>query len=136
LDPSLGLEARRNYSGLKAAIILAAGTGMRQDEIYGLVWQAVDFSRSAIMLERTKTGKARTIPMSQTVRNLSCLCPRTASESWLESIAVSTGSIMEISGLALPPLLPAIASENCSQSARHGLIYEINLNKLLARGIR
>lgn len=63
-------EARRNLESLRAAVTIALATGMRQGEIYGLHWWQVDFSRNTITLDRTKTNRARVIPIAGALREL------------------------------------------------------------------
>jgi integrase len=52
---------------LLSIVTLALHTGMRKGEILGLTWERVDFSRGVILLEQTKSGRRREIPMSQAV---------------------------------------------------------------------
>jgi integrase len=40
---------------------------MRRGEILGLAWERVDFARSVLLLERTKSGRRREVPMSRAV---------------------------------------------------------------------
>jgi site-specific recombinase XerD len=42
---------------------------MRKGEILGMKWSQVDFSRSYIKVERTKSGKTRFIPMNSIVES-------------------------------------------------------------------
>lgn|GEM_PF-974812 len=55
---------------LYTAVILALGAGLRRGEILGLEWDEVDLERGEIRLDpqRTKSRKARTIPLSAFVR--------------------------------------------------------------------
>jgi len=46
---------------------VAANEGMRQDEIMGLTWDRVSFSRNVIQLEITKSGRRREIPLRDCV---------------------------------------------------------------------
>lgn len=46
------------------AVQLAVETGMRQGELLGLSWKAVDMKRRFAFLEDTKTGEARAVPFS------------------------------------------------------------------------
>ena len=50
---------------LHAVVVVALNTGMRLGEIMGLVWERVDFSRGVILLERTKSGRRREVPMNE-----------------------------------------------------------------------
>jgi integrase len=44
-------------------VVLALSTGMRQGEILGLTWDRVNLSRGTIILEETKNGERRTVPL-------------------------------------------------------------------------
>ena len=54
---------------LRPIVILAVYTGMRKSEILSLTWPQVDFTRNVIHLITTKSGKARSVPMSELVRS-------------------------------------------------------------------
>lgn len=49
---------------LFAAVLLALTTGMRLGEIAGLTWADVDFDRNLIVLQDTKTGDRRGVPLA------------------------------------------------------------------------
>jgi len=49
---------------LEAVIQVALHTGMRQSEILSLEWENVDFSRKTVKVERTKSKRARFIPLN------------------------------------------------------------------------
>jgi integrase len=49
------------------AFYVALNTGMRSSEQFGLTWTRVDFQRRKILLEITKNGDPREIPMNKTV---------------------------------------------------------------------
>ena len=55
---------------LRAVIIVAINTGMRKGEIRDLKWKDVDFKQGVITLLRTKSGKARYIPINTACRNV------------------------------------------------------------------
>ena len=68
------LAACRNRSAkgghnphLAAIVTIALHTGMRKGEIMGLEWERVDSARGVILLERTKSGKRREVPMNRAV---------------------------------------------------------------------
>lgn len=44
-------------------VVVALSTGMRQGEILGLTWDRVDLKRGAIVIEETKNGERRTVPL-------------------------------------------------------------------------
>ncbi len=52
---------------LFAIVTIALNTGMRKGEILGLAWECVDFARGVILLERTKSGRRREVPMNRAV---------------------------------------------------------------------
>lgn len=59
------LESRRAH--IRPIVILALHTGMRRGEILSLRWNQVDFVRGLILVQRTKSGRDRIIPMNSTV---------------------------------------------------------------------
>lgn len=56
-----------NCEHLKPIIICALQTGMRKGEILNLRWSNIDFELNFIEILKTKTGKARKIPISETL---------------------------------------------------------------------
>jgi integrase len=64
-------EAQRlinNCEGyLKAIVITALNTGMRKGEILGLTWDRVDLKNRIILLDKTKNGERREIPVNDTL---------------------------------------------------------------------
>lgn len=63
------LEACRGSLNKQLATIVtvAVNTGMRLGELMCLRWEDVDFSRGVLLLERTKSGRRREIPMNDAV---------------------------------------------------------------------
>ncbi|MEX3974031.1 tyrosine-type recombinase/integrase [Paraburkholderia caribensis] len=56
---------------MQRLIVLALETAMRRSEIVGLEWERIDFERSRIFLDRTKTGVSRyVIPSTRAVNEL------------------------------------------------------------------
>lgn len=55
---------------LKPIVVTAINTGMRKGEILGLTWDCVDITHGFIRLKQTKNGKARAIPLNETVWTL------------------------------------------------------------------
>lgn len=53
---------------LKQIVVFALHTGCRRGEILGLTWDRVDLKHGFILLDITKNGKRREIPINQTVR--------------------------------------------------------------------
>lgn len=58
-------ESKNPY--LKAIVTAALHTGMRRGEILGLTWERVDFARGVLLLDRTKSGRRREVPMNRAV---------------------------------------------------------------------
>ena len=52
------------HAHIKTIVTVALATGMRQGEILGLTWSAVDFERSRVTLQRTKNGEVRVVPLA------------------------------------------------------------------------
>lgn len=50
---------------LRDIIIFALHTGLRQNELLSLTWDRVDLFRKTIIIQETKNGKPRTIPLDQ-----------------------------------------------------------------------
>lgn len=63
------LAACRKSQNLYLAdlVTVALETGLRHGELMGLTWDRVDRSRGVIMLERTKAGRRREVPMRAAV---------------------------------------------------------------------
>ncbi len=53
---------------LKPIVITALNTGMRKGEILSLRWDQVDLRNGFILLEKTKNGERREIPINETLR--------------------------------------------------------------------
>ena len=60
------LEACKQSSNadLYPAVVLALSTGARQAEIMGLAWKRVDLSRGVAVLDDTKNGERRALPLA------------------------------------------------------------------------
>ena len=50
---------------LSELLILAIETAMRRGELLALEWQDIDFERRELLIRRSKTGRSRTIPLTQ-----------------------------------------------------------------------
>ena len=71
---------------LRDIVVVALGTGARRGELLSLSWGQVDFKNRAIHLTKTKSGRARVIPMNQSVyETLARLKEKTSSEWVFES---------------------------------------------------
>ncbi|MBQ8848351.1 MAG: site-specific integrase [Candidatus Gastranaerophilales bacterium] len=67
------------YLYLKPVVITALQTGMRKGEILNLEWANIDFKDNYIELLKTKSGKARKIPISATLKKVLSEIPKTSS---------------------------------------------------------
>src|ERR1039457_6136824 len=56
----------RLFPQFRPHVLLAIHTGMRMSEQYSLRWDQVDLERRQLHLSKTKTGKARIIPLNET----------------------------------------------------------------------
>ena len=52
---------------LKTIVTMALHTGMRRGEIMGLTWDRADFARGVLLLDKTKSGRRREVPMNRAV---------------------------------------------------------------------
>lgn len=55
---------------LRDLIVFALHTGLRQDELLSLQWSRVDLFRKTIIIQESKSGKPRTIPLNQIALNI------------------------------------------------------------------
>lgn len=55
---------------LRDIIVFALHTGLRQNELLSLQWSRVDLSRKIIIIQESKSGKPRTIPLNQIALNI------------------------------------------------------------------
>lgn len=53
---------------LRPIVVTALNTGMRKGEILSLKWENVDLNHKFILLDRTKNGERREIPINATLR--------------------------------------------------------------------
>jgi len=53
-----------SYPVLRSALIVALNTGMRHGEILGLRWDQIDLKKMTLTVEKTKSGRPRTIPLN------------------------------------------------------------------------
>ncbi len=61
------IEVSEDY--LRPILIVAINTGMRRGEILALKWSDIDFQTGTIYIREAKSGKGRTVPMNNNVRN-------------------------------------------------------------------
>ena len=72
-DEEVRLLAACKASGdpdLLDTVTVAMESGLRQGELFDLTWDRVDLSRGKILLEVTKSGKRREVPMRQKVYDI------------------------------------------------------------------
>ncbi len=55
-------------SHLKPMVVTALNTGMRRGEIFGLTWDRVDLKHGFLLLDTSKNGERREIPINATLR--------------------------------------------------------------------
>lgn len=55
---------KSSNSDLVLAVVMAISTGARQAEMMGLHWNKIDLSRGSALLEETKNGERRVIPLT------------------------------------------------------------------------
>jgi integrase len=63
MDRLLTVCKDSNSSCLYPIVVLALSTGMRKGEILNLKWNDIDFSRNSIVIQITKNGERRMIPL-------------------------------------------------------------------------
>ena len=51
-------------------VLFALHTGMRRSEIFNLRWFDIDITRETIHVRQSKNGKARAVPMNETIKAL------------------------------------------------------------------
>lgn len=61
---------------LKSMIVMALNTGMRRGEIFSLTWDQVDLKHGFILLDITKNGERREIPVNETLKEMLQELPR------------------------------------------------------------
>ena len=61
-------------------VLFALHTGMRRGEIFNLMWFDIDIAREAIHVRQSKNGKARAVPMNETIKSLLQSLPKTSEQ--------------------------------------------------------
>ena len=51
---------------LKGLVVFSLHTGLRQQEQLSLTWERVSLARRTILIQETKSGKPRSIPLNKT----------------------------------------------------------------------
>ncbi len=68
MSPPVHPDTKKRQVGL--AFLIALETAMRQGEILGLTWDRVRFDKKYVLLDKTKNGQARHVPLSQEAMRL------------------------------------------------------------------
>ncbi len=71
---------------LRPIVIFALNTGCRKGEILGLKWDNIDLKHGFVLLDRTKNGERREIPINQTLRGTLETLPRRIDNGHLSMI--------------------------------------------------
>jgi len=71
---------------IRAVVVTALHTGLRQSELFNLHWRDIDFATGLILVADSKNGESRHVPMDETVRALLASTPwRQGAGSWVFS---------------------------------------------------
>lgn len=65
------------------AVAVALHTGLRRAEQFGLRWEHLDFAAGVLTIPRSKSGKARHVPMNETVRETLRTLPSRLKSPWV-----------------------------------------------------
>ncbi len=55
---------------IRDIVVFDLNTGLRQDELLSLEWSRVSFTRETILINKTKSGKPRTVPLNRIAINI------------------------------------------------------------------
>lgn len=61
---------------VKSMVIMALNTGMRRGEIFSLTWDQIDLKHGFILLDKTKNGERREIPINEMLAEMLKSLPR------------------------------------------------------------
>ncbi|MFT3746131.1 MAG: tyrosine-type recombinase/integrase [Pyrinomonadaceae bacterium] len=64
------LEALSDNEPVQQIVTLALHTGLRRGEIFNLAWTDIDFGRRTLIVQQSKSGKKRVVPMNTTVTEM------------------------------------------------------------------
>jgi integrase len=87
---------------IEPIIMLAIQTGLRRSELLDLTWRCVDLERRLAHIPRTKTGKPRTVPLTDEACTILCNQPRNGDRIFYVSptaLRLAWGRIMKRAGL-------------------------------------
>ncbi len=71
-------------------VAIALNTGLRRAEQFNLRWEHVDFRTGVLTVPRSKSGKARHVPMNDTVRAILRALPSRMTSEWVFPSATGT----------------------------------------------
>jgi len=71
------------HKDLKPIVVVALNTGMRRSEIFNLKWEQVDLRHGFILLDVTKNGERREIPINTTLEYLFKEMPHSAESEYV-----------------------------------------------------
>ena len=77
------IEDHVEHPYVKAALLLIILTGLRKTECLGLEWEHVDLDNRLLRVPKTKTGKGRTVPLSNSALRLLDGLPREAESPYV-----------------------------------------------------
>jgi integrase len=64
------LKALEKNEPVRQIVTLALNTGLRRGEIFNLAWTDIDFGRRTLIVQQSKSGKKRIVPMNATVTEM------------------------------------------------------------------
>ncbi|MDG6026865.1 MAG: site-specific integrase [Candidatus Brocadia sp.] len=71
------------HQHLKPIVLVAVHTGMRKGEILNLKWDQVDLRNNLILLDKTKNGERREIPINSILKELFASMPRSLESEYV-----------------------------------------------------
>jgi integrase len=74
-------------------VLIALVTGMRRGELLGLTWHDVNLSRGAVVLQATKNGERRSVPLAGVAAEVLARRHRMADGSLTERVFEGTGGL-------------------------------------------
>jgi integrase len=83
---------------------------MQRGEILGLTWARVDFARGVLLLDRTKSGRRREVPMNRAVYAALSALPTEPREGLLFHVAAPPWGTLRYAHLSPDRLRDAVAS--------------------------
>ena len=96
-------------AALRSYIVAALQTGARRAELLRLTWGDVDMKRRTVTFRKTKNGRDRTVPMTETLREMVQALPRPLDPTTrvlpdYEPLALTRAFTRLVKRLGLPPL--------------------------------